>query len=502
MSRQAGNGDKSSHGGQYTRSRQRGASRGDGYQADGASQYSRSNYGRKNYRVSDDFYNDAAYGDNTSTYAERHYGQQGGGGYEPGRYSRANYSSRSDYARKDYSRKYSNPQNKKKTYRLAAIIILILVAIGFGGFWYYHTLPIKITVNQAPHEVSYKTTYEDLHTAGYLVEKNGNLLAVDGSVLEAGAGEKYLIYDKGEQVGDYNARLKKGAEVTEARGPDKTEEYTVSEVTVPFTVDGVNAESFNFYNGSLHFYVSEGQNGIEKTHTGKISGKSVVSETSVPMIPRTFLNQTAVPPADKKVIALTFDDGPSNYTAQVLETLAKYNAKATFFALGSSVEEYPDEAKAVVNAGCQLASHGYNHGGGGNPYMDDMTAEQLQTDLTKSFAAIKSATGIDCSVVRPSGGNLDGKGVLNAGTLVSAFVGWDIDTMDWSKPGVASIVSTATGEATSGAVVLMHDGGGDRTQTVAALDQILSSLTNKGFTFVTIDELLQIEKDQFAAKYA
>jgi peptidoglycan-N-acetylglucosamine deacetylase len=386
------------------------------------------------------------------------------------------------------------------TWILTVVIASILIVIGAGGFWYYHTLPISITINGTSYKMSYKTTYEDLHTQGYLTKANGDLLAVDGSVLETGGGASYRVYNKGEEVENHNTRIKTGAVITEARGLDTTEEYTVAQTTVPFTTVGINTTSFNFYNGSLHFYVNSGQDGLEETHTGVISGKTVAGDTLTAMIPQTFENVTVSPTNGQKVIALTFNDGPSTYTQQILDVLAKYSAKATFFEIGSSVEQYPEISKAVVAAGNQIASQSYSNASA--DYLNKLSDDAVRTQLSKAQQAIANATGITTTVIRPPGGNLSGNNIIAAGSLLTAAVGWDIDTDDWEKPGVNAIVSAATTGLKSGDIILLHDGGGDRTQTVTALDQICSTLVSEGYTFVTVDELMQIEKDQFAAKYA
>lgn len=376
----------------------------------------------------------------------------------------------------------------------------MVAACVFGVFTYLHTRPLDVVVNGRSVEVAYNTTYQDLHDQGLLTEGNGNLLAVDGSVLSEGEGSIYKIFDNEVLVDDYSRRLKSGSVVTEAKGDDITEDYEVNQTTVPWTTVSTDSSNFNFYNGSLHFYVSEGVDGVSVTHTGKVSGITVdAPDESTVMVPREFLSVTYSPTDGSKVVALTFDDGPSQYTQQVLDVLNRYGVKATFFELGSNVVQLPNVTKAVADAGMQIGSHGYDHGGASNPYLSEMSDEQLINDLTMAQNAIKDASGVVTTVVRPSGGNVTFHNIEAAGDLMTVCTGWNVDTEDWSRPGVDAIVDNVLTNVRPGSVVLMHDGGGDRTQTIAALETVIPALQEKGYTFVTIDELVEFERQSYVS---
>lgn len=189
---------------------------------------------------------------------------------------------------------------------------------------------------------------------------------------------------------------------------------------------------------------------------------------------------------DEKVIALTFDDGPDpRYTSQILELLAKYDAKGTFFVLGKSAEKYPEVIKRQFNEGHEIANHTYSH-------VFKASGRRLQEELKKTNDIIYSITGYAPTLFRPVGG-IYTDDIINtaydSGYKVIIW-SWHLDTLDWKNPGVRRIANKVLNGASPGNVVLFHDGGGNRTQTVKALEIILPQLEKEGYKFVTISELM------------
>ncbi|TQR14232.1 polysaccharide deacetylase family protein [Psychrobacillus soli] len=191
---------------------------------------------------------------------------------------------------------------------------------------------------------------------------------------------------------------------------------------------------------------------------------------------------------EEKVIALTFDDGPhSTYTTQILDLLAQYDAKATFFVIGERAEKMPDIILKMGQAGHEIANHTYSH-----PY--NITSEKLKDELEKTNEIIHDITGSYPLFYRPVGGSYDDS-IINTAVENGYRVvmwSWHQDTKDWTSPGVDKIVSTVLSGAKPGNIVLFHDAGGDRSQTVKALEEILPELEKQGYEFVTISELLEI----------
>jgi peptidoglycan/xylan/chitin deacetylase (PgdA/CDA1 family) len=177
-------------------------------------------------------------------------------------------------------------------------------------------------------------------------------------------------------------------------------------------------------------------------------------------------------------VALTFDDGPGIYTRQILSILKRYKAKATFFSVGSVVRGNPSTARRIVAQGHEIANHSYSH-----PSLPS------RSELTSTNGVIRSATRFRPCLFRPPYGALNSRLARDVGAEKMKTVLWNVDTVDWRTPGSGSIASIA-GRAGAGSIVLMHDGGGPRGQTVAALPSIISSLRSRGLKPVTVSKLL------------
>jgi peptidoglycan-N-acetylglucosamine deacetylase len=176
-------------------------------------------------------------------------------------------------------------------------------------------------------------------------------------------------------------------------------------------------------------------------------------------------------------IFLTFDDGPGgSYTDAILEVLAKNHAKATFFELGQNAQRDPARSRAVLAAGHALGNHSWDH-----PDMTTLTRAQMDAQINSTQTLLESY-GAEVNCFRPPYGayNAEVTSAITAAGLQRQL--WNEDTRDWERPGVNAIVNVLLG-ATPGDVVLMHDGGGDRSQTVRALEIALPQLAAKGYRF-------------------
>jgi peptidoglycan-N-acetylglucosamine deacetylase len=183
-----------------------------------------------------------------------------------------------------------------------------------------------------------------------------------------------------------------------------------------------------------------------------------------------------------KVVALTFDDGPSPaHTPQVLDLLAEHHAVATFCMVGSQVRRYPDLVRQVVDAGMRLCNHTVHH----DERLATRPAAVIDKDLTDASAALRDAAGDDVPIdyFRAPGGNWTKPLAKTAAGHGMRPLGWSVDPRDWSRPGVKKIVTAVERNVRPGSVVLMHDGGGRRDQTVAALRTLLPWLTGQGYRF-------------------
>jgi peptidoglycan/xylan/chitin deacetylase (PgdA/CDA1 family) len=185
--------------------------------------------------------------------------------------------------------------------------------------------------------------------------------------------------------------------------------------------------------------------------------------------PKQGSRQGEEPPAKRGgTVYLTFDDGPSQYTPAILDVLRATHSTATFFELGFRQAQHPTEAAQIRAEGSNIGNHTYNH-----PDLTKLRPRQIQWQL---------AHGSRSSCVRPPYGatNATVERILSRQGLRQVL--WTIDTRDWSRPGTKRIIKSATGPSVrAGSILLMHDGGGDRSETIAALPYIIATLKHQGY---------------------
>jgi peptidoglycan/xylan/chitin deacetylase (PgdA/CDA1 family) len=176
-------------------------------------------------------------------------------------------------------------------------------------------------------------------------------------------------------------------------------------------------------------------------------------------------------------VALTFDDGPDpRYTPEVLALLQRYRVKATFCVVGEQAQAYPELIRAIAAAGHTLCNHSWNH----DVTLGSRSKATIRSDLTRTNAAIRAAVpGARIVYYRQPGGAWTSAVVATAWELGMTSLHWDVDPQDWARPGAGSIASTVTADVGAGSIVLMHDAGGNRQQTVTALKTILPNLLRR-----------------------
>ncbi len=185
--------------------------------------------------------------------------------------------------------------------------------------------------------------------------------------------------------------------------------------------------------------------------------------------------------AGSRVIALTFDDGPGPYTPQVLSVLQRYHVAGTFFEIGRNVAQDPSLAKQVVRAGYPVENHTWSH-----PDLTTIPSSQFGYQIDQTQNEIRSVTGTTPTCVRPPYDSVNGNVINQISQRGLTTMSYSVDPKDWTLPGVSTITSRVIGAAFPGAVVDMHDGGGVRSQTVAALPAIITGLEARGYSFVTV----------------
>ncbi|MFI0117103.1 glycosyltransferase [Streptomyces globisporus] len=195
---------------------------------------------------------------------------------------------------------------------------------------------------------------------------------------------------------------------------------------------------------------------------------------------------------DRRIV-LTFDDGPDPvWTPKVLDKLKEHDAHGVFFVTGNMAARHPDLVRRMVEEGHELGLHTFNH-----PDLSYQSTARIDWELSQNQLALAGAAGIRTSIFRPPYSSFS-DAMDNKSWPVTEYIGSrgyltvvnDTDSEDWKRPGVPAIVERATPKNGKGAIILMHDSGGDRSQTVAALDTLLPDLKEKGYTFTRLTTAL------------
>ncbi|MBG9456980.1 1,4-beta-xylanase [Lysinibacillus sphaericus] len=245
-----------------------------------------------------------------------------------------------------------------------------------------------------------------------------------------------------------------------------------------------NFHRFAIVDNSLQFYFDEYEitSGAAGPQTVKLPlsliNPLLASEFQIAMQKPTKPVNVGDP--NQKRIALTFDDGPHpKVTEQILNTLDKYNAKATFFMLGSRVQYYPDIARDVLARGHEIGNHSWDH-----PVLTKLSLEQAVNQYTSTFAEIEKAINHKPTVFRPPYGATND--TINAQIPIPVVL-WSIDTLDWKHRNAQQLLPNVKNNVHNNAIVLMHD---IHQSTADGLDAVLAYLQGQGYEFVTVSEIL------------
>ena len=188
-----------------------------------------------------------------------------------------------------------------------------------------------------------------------------------------------------------------------------------------------------------------------------------------------------------RVVALTFDDGPNPpWTNRILDVLDRYAVPATFFCVGLHAIGFTEEVARMAEAGHCLGNHTWSH-----PFLHDLSDNELEVQLNRTEEALEQAAGVAGSrLFRPpygSGSSATFRWVRRSESFKVVF--WDVDTNDWAMPGAPAIADAVVSQTRPGSIVLMHDGGGDRSQTAEALPAAIEGLLERGYRFVRVDQM-------------
>ena len=370
--------------------------------------------------------------------------------------------------------------NSRKPY---AIIAVGCAALFFAAsvIWYMNR-GVGITLNGNEVSVRINSTIEQVIEDQGLDETTvaGNLLAVDDSVLEKRGGERYSVTLDGKAVALdalSSTSLTGGDELTVEDGADTYEEHDVAATTIAPTVTVKGT-------GAIQYVKTWGVPGRSEIWTGLVSGKTA-DRGVVQEVVNCEIAASSVSPEDGKYVAITFDEGPSSYTSQIVDILKEKGVKATFFLSGDAVEANAAAAKTLADAGMELGSNSYS-----DTDLSKMSGDELRQQIQRGFDAIKSATGEDVHLLRAPYATFSLENWAETMDMLSAVVSWNVDSGDWLLPGANQIVEDVCGSVRSGNIILLTDNAATGEQTVEALPALIDRLQDEGYTLVTLSDLI------------
>lgn len=307
-----------------------------------------------------------------------------------------------------------------------------------------------------------------------VVHGPGDLIDTRGNLLKAGAGLPAMAWVGNQPLG-WDARVPRHQRVVLSPPAHRTETVAdqVRLVDAPVTLPAGGLEA----GSSSRPWVR----GIERRTLGRETGRTASWDIA-------YASAVVYGPTTGKQprrVALTFDDGPNPPTTdRILALLKRYDARATFFVLGQGVAPLADCARRVVASGSEIGIHSWHH-----DWYTRRGSTWLRADIARCQKALSTAGLPPARWLRPPYGAHNARidAVIRSMGLSVAM--WDVDPFDWRRPGAAIIHRRVVSRVHNGDVVLLHDGGGSRSQTIAALEMILKTLSARGYSFVTMSEL-------------
>ena len=184
----------------------------------------------------------------------------------------------------------------------------------------------------------------------------------------------------------------------------------------------------------------------------------------------------------RPIIAITFDDGPSAYTARLLEIFEKHGGKATFFVVGSLIRYRPNVLRAIAENGHEIGSHTWSH-----PQLTKLDRDEIISEITRTREKIFEVTGIETNLVRPPYGSNNELVKSIGAELGITYINWSLDTLDWLNRDPDAVYNAVMKKVRSGAIILCHD---IHPTTIAAMERIIPDLIDKGYQLLTVSQLM------------
>ncbi len=345
---------------------------------------------------------------------------------------------------------------------LAAVAVLAVGgAVWFGGPRTQRTTIHYGTTTKHVGIRGSESVRKMLRKTGIHIRRGRELTAVTHSVLDPTGGKPATATVDGAPV-SLSDKVKGGSTVTVLDGTDVVEPVVNREGPIPAPAPpAVLVHLWNL-----------GTPGEGRLLVGERSGEVVQSTPRIAPIPASRVTA--------KVVALTFDDGPGPFTLQILAILQAKGVKATFCMIGQQVPTRADIVRQVAAAGMAVCNHTRNH----DERLNKESHDAVETQISGGAQPLIDLGLPTPQFYRPPGGALSPDIVATARKHGETVLYWKVDPADWKRPPVAAIVANVVGHVDPGAIVLLHDGGGDRANTVAALPIIIDQLHAAGYQFV------------------
>ena len=366
---------------------------------------------------------------------------------------------------------------------LVVAAIVLLAALLVVGRFCSSAATINVTVNGSQLTIHGAKTMQTAIRESGLPINPGDLISLTGTVLKKSEGYPFTAKVNGQETTNPDFELHNGDEIALADGEDRLEDYDSVEETLPH--DGI------VYGTGAICTFEAGTDGVTEIRTGRLSGDVVkhVKQAGTDTV-CTCQNPNV---GEDKVIALTFDDGPSEtFTAEILDVLRDNDAHATFFCVGNKIATSANLVKRANAEGHQVGVNAYARSwelNSANSEGADIDA--LVNDIESGQEALSQALeGSEMSrIIRlPNSVLTDAvAGAIDA--HVDASISWNVDSGDWMEYRSSQVYNVLM-DSDPGDIILLHDGGGDRSATVEALSQALPKLRDKGYSFITIDEMM------------
>ncbi len=372
----------------------------------------------------------------------------------------------------DARRRRASRQSVRWRVVLRVLVAAIMLALILTVTWPASDLGSAefLMVDGTPVMVGPGTTVAQVADVRHVAPGPGAKLDVAGDVIVLGGGSPGTV-EVDSSVAALDLTLHDGSVITTRRGSDHSERLVRKTAAIPH-------ESRTEGGGVVVALVQKGSDGEREAFVGDTTERKVAEFVTREPVDAVLRRSPGVA-AGQKAVALTFDDGPSTFTPQILAVLAEKGISATFFWVGNVAAGRPEMIGAARSAGHEVENHSWSHAD-----LTKLSPEAIGSEISRAGQTLGGTR-----FLRPPYGAYDTTVAEQADALGQRLVLWDVDTLDWKIREASSIVSRVQAAVRPGAVILMHDGGGDRSQTVAALPALIDWLLNEGYALTTVQHL-------------